>query len=61
MKNKERNFNRDGRPPIYGEPLKRTTVFLQLSQIEWIDGKSSNRSEVVRRLIDKAIKAEKAS
>lgn len=57
----KRNFNRDGRPPIFGETLKRTTVFLQPSQIEWIDGKSSNRSEVVRRLIDKAIKAEKAS
>lgn len=51
----KRNFNRDGRPTIFGEPLKRVTFFIQPEHVIWLDQKTNNRSELIRKLINQAM------
>lgn len=56
MKETKQKSYLDGRPPLFGEPLKRLTVYIRPDQFDWIDSQTDkNKSEVLRELIDKAM------
>jgi hypothetical protein len=44
-----------GRPPMYGEKMRQTGVYLTDDQVEWLKGQPGSVSEVIRGLIDRAM------
>lgn len=46
----------EGRPPIYGEPLKLATIRIRQDQIDWLDAEAEkqgiSKNELVRNIID---------
>jgi hypothetical protein len=52
---KKRKFNELGRPPIFGEPMKRMLFFIRADQAEWINKQGGNKSKLIRAIIDQAM------
>jgi len=44
-----------GRPPLYGEKMVQTAVWLPAEMVDWIKAQVGSQSEVMRRLIQAAM------
>lgn len=46
---------RSGRPPLHGEPLIKTALWLRQAQVDWLKAQTGTMAETVRQLIDSAM------
>lgn len=48
-------YIKPGRPPLHGETMRQTALYLTAEQIAWLKAQPGTLSETVRRLIDAAM------
>jgi hypothetical protein len=47
-----------GRPPMYGEPMRQTAVWLPENMIAWLQAQPGSQSETMRALIEAAMQSQ---